>query len=240
LTETPSDVQPLAPAAVIRLAGPKDRRMSTMRWGLVPPWAPDLGFGVAHTLAGAERVATRLTTRQAMRRRRCLIPASAFIERKVENGRLRQVRTQLKEGGPFAFAGLWESWRSPLGEEAETFAVIAVAPSNTHPNGFPVVFDPRDYALWLDPEPRQFDRQLHLLRPPNEKQWQVEAVRAKDEAERLRSDYEDLRRRGLEARQASAALRHAVRSKAERMCELTRELKEHAARFDRLRELRRD
>ncbi len=159
------EIVPPASAPVLRLDDAGGRRLSLLRWGLVPAWAPDLGFGQVCINARAESALTKPAFRQALRRRRCLVPADAFHAAAVENGRIRQHRVERTDGAPFTFAGLWESWCSPAGETVETFALVTAGVTAIRPHGLPVVIESRNHALWLDPAATQFDRQLRLLRP---------------------------------------------------------------------------
>ena len=86
-----------------------------MRWGLVPSWAKDLKVGNRMFNARGETVAERPAFRTAFRRRRCLVLADAFYEWQKVAGGKRPMRITLKSGEPFAFAGLWETWRDPSG-----------------------------------------------------------------------------------------------------------------------------
>ena len=160
------NVAPMQWAPIVRLDGVGVRRLANLRWGLVPGWAPDLSFGAICATARSETAATRPAFRAAIRRRRCLVPADAYYEWKVLKGRLQLHRVELVTAVPFAFAGLWESWQAPTGEVTETFAIITTAPASIHSrDGQPVILEPRDHGLWLDPAPAQFDRQIRLLRP---------------------------------------------------------------------------
>ncbi len=180
------NVAPLQFAPALRLDGAGSRRLSLLRWGLVPSWAPDLSFGAICTNARAETITTRPAFRHAVRRRRCLVPADAYYEWKVVKGRVQLHRVESAAGSPFTFAGLWESWQSPEGQTTETFALVTVAPSAVHiRDGQPVIIEARDHNLWLDPSPTQFDRQLRLLRP-------LAAGRLKaTPVERVREDRDD-------------------------------------------------
>ena len=64
-----------------------------------------------------------------MRRRRCLFPADGFYEWKDEGGRKRPFCMRPKDGEPIAFAGLWETWMGPNGEEMETAAIVTTQPT---------------------------------------------------------------------------------------------------------------
>ena len=91
--------------------------------------------------------------RNAMRRRRCLLPADGFYEWKVEGSRKRPFCIRPKNGGPIAFAGLWETWMGPNGEETETAAIITTAAgrglAGLH-DRMPVILPPDAFDLWLD------------------------------------------------------------------------------------------
>ena len=55
-------------------------RASLMRWGLIPSWAADPSIGARTINARAESAATKLSFREPLQRKRCLIPADAFFE----------------------------------------------------------------------------------------------------------------------------------------------------------------
>ena len=86
-----------------------------------------------------------------MRRRRCLVPADGFYEWKREGGRNRPYCVRPKQEGPIAFAGLWESWMGPNGEEMETAAIVTTAANREllHER-MPVIVPPEAFDLWLD------------------------------------------------------------------------------------------
>src|SRR3982751_5040237 len=70
------NVAPTQQVPVVRLGGAGDRRLDLLRWGLLPGWAKDVGDGFIN--ARAETAAEKPAFRQALRRRRCLIPADGF------------------------------------------------------------------------------------------------------------------------------------------------------------------
>ena len=69
---------------------------------------------------------------------------------------------------PFAFAGLWEHWELAEREPIETCTIITTEPNklmqNIH-NRMPVILNPQDYDLWLDPTMQQVETVNRLLRP---------------------------------------------------------------------------
>ena len=103
------------------------RRLDLLRWGLVPRWAKDLGIGAKAINARGETLAEKPMFRDAFRRRRCIVPATAFYEWKREGKAKQPFAIGLQSGEPLALGGLWERWQSPAGETVETFAIVTVA-----------------------------------------------------------------------------------------------------------------
>ena len=93
-------------------------RLEMFHWGLIPSWAKDPSIGNRMINARAETLAEKPAFRTALRRRRCLVPADGFYEwRKEGDGKRKTpMYVRMKSGKPFAFAGLWETWRAPDGE----------------------------------------------------------------------------------------------------------------------------
>ncbi len=143
------------------VAGPGEgragRHLVLLRWGLIPSWAKDPAIGARMINARAETLAEKPAFRSAFRQRRCLIPADGFYEwQKRDTGPKQPYRIAGRDGGPFAFAGLWERWRDPAeGRDIESCAIITTGAnallSPIH-NRMPVVLAPESYDLWLGPE----------------------------------------------------------------------------------------
>jgi putative SOS response-associated peptidase YedK len=150
------NIAPAQPVAVIR-QNPKEpkRTFGLVRWGLIPYWAKDASIGFKTINAMSETAAEKPAFRDAMSRRRCLIPADGFYE---------WLRVGVKEKQPysffmmddsvFAFAGLWERWRDPAGEALETCTILTTKPNSlvadVH-DRMPLILRQEDYDLWLDP-----------------------------------------------------------------------------------------
>lgn len=108
------------------------RNAEWLHWGLVPSWAKDLSIGSRMINARAETLAEKPSFRAAFARRRCLIPANGFYEwQKSASGKgpTQPYFISIKEGKAFAFAGLWEVWRSPEGEEVKSCTIITTTPN---------------------------------------------------------------------------------------------------------------
>jgi putative SOS response-associated peptidase YedK len=129
------------------------RRFALVRWGLIPSWVKDPRTFSLLINARGESVVEKPAFRAAMRRRRCLFPADGFYEWKAEGARKRPYFIRPKSGGPLAFAGLWETWTGPNGEEQETAAIVTTNANRTcaaiH-DRMPVIVEPAAFDLWLD------------------------------------------------------------------------------------------
>ena len=124
-----------------------------MRWGLIPFWAKDYSIGNRMINARAETVDTSAAFRRAFERRRCLVVADGFYEwLKVGKARV-PMRVALSSGEPFAFAGLWETWRSPEGEQVASCTIITTTPNAVMEpvhNRMPVILSRDAESEWLD------------------------------------------------------------------------------------------
>jgi putative SOS response-associated peptidase YedK len=146
------NVAPTQPIPIVRVEEGK-RHFALVRWGLIPSWVKDpKGFSLLINARG-ESAADKPAFRAAMKRRRCLVPADGFYEWKAVGGRKVPYYVRLKSGGPLAFAGLWETWTGPNGEEMETTAIVTTnanrALSFIH-DRMPVIVPPEGFDLWLD------------------------------------------------------------------------------------------
>ena len=134
----------------------------------MPSWAKDVKIGYSTINARAEEAATKPAFREALRKRRCLIPADAFYEWARRDAKNKQpFAIGLRSGEPYAFAGLWERWCPKGGEALETFSILTTDANEVldpiH-NRMPVILEPKDYSRWL--EPAAVERlPVDLLRP---------------------------------------------------------------------------
>jgi putative SOS response-associated peptidase YedK len=141
-----------------------------MRWGLIPFWAKDPGIAFKMINARAETVATKPAFREAIRKRRCLIPADAFYEW-LKNGKAKTPFCfTMVDDSIFAFAGIWASWRNPEGQTIKTCSIITTTPNSlcadVH-DRMPVILPDDAYALWLDPGFQKADAICDVLKPFN-------------------------------------------------------------------------
>ncbi len=146
------NVAPTQPIPIVRLADGK-RQFALVRWGLLPSWVKDPKTFTLLINARGESVIDKPALRAAMKRRRCLIPADGFYEWKAMGARKQPYFVRLKSGAPMAFAGLWECWTGPNGEELETAAIVTTGANRTlapiHER-MPVIVPPEAFDLWLN------------------------------------------------------------------------------------------
>ena len=172
------NVAPTQPVPIVRLAE-GERRFALVRWGLIPAWVKDpKGFSLLINARG-ESVNDKPAFRNAMKRRRCLFPADGFYEWKVEGGRRRAFHARRPGGGPLAFAGLWETWTGPNGEELETAAIVTTQANRemgTVHHRAPVILPPEQFDLWLDTANVDANTATALLAPAPEGSMEVYEV----------------------------------------------------------------
>jgi putative SOS response-associated peptidase YedK len=155
---------------VVRLdAEAQQRELALLRWGLIPFWAKDAKISYTTINAKAEAVATRPAFREALKCRRCLVPADGFYEWQAVDAKTKQPwAIALKDSSSLAFAGLWDTWKDKTtGLPLETYTIITTEPneltSKLH-DRMPVILAPRDYDRWLAPaDPARLP--IDLLRP---------------------------------------------------------------------------
>jgi putative SOS response-associated peptidase YedK len=162
------NIAPTQDIGVVCLDDDGTRRFRMMRWGLLPPFVRDPRAGPPMINARAEGIATRSAYRRAFAERRCLIPADGFYEWTGPKDARRPFLLRPRQGGPIAFAGIWERWRDRQGGEIDSVAIItcdanaAVAPLHDR---MPVVLAPEDYEAWLDCKNTLADLAQDMLRP---------------------------------------------------------------------------
>jgi putative SOS response-associated peptidase YedK len=145
-------VAPSQPIPVVRLAD-GERQFVLMRWGLIPGFVKDPKTISLLFNARGETVNDRPAFRNAMKRRRCLIPADGFYEWKRDGSSNRPYFVRKKGGGALAFAGLWETWIGPNGEELDTAAIVTTDASpliRPIHHRMPVILEPDAWDMWLD------------------------------------------------------------------------------------------
>jgi len=130
--------------------------LDKFHWGLVPFWAKDISIGNKMINARAESVAEKPSFRNAFKKRRCLIPADGFYEWKGQKGDKQPMFITLPDKKPFAFAGLWETWKDKEAPDSiyKSCTIITTQASDSMRDihhRMPAILKPEIYETWLDP-----------------------------------------------------------------------------------------
>ena len=141
-----------------------ERRLSLLRWGLIPSWTGSKAKAFQPINARSETAGTSAMFKEALAQRRCLIPANAFYEWKTRRGGKQPYAIARRDGAPLAFAGVWEWWKPPGGDLVRTFAILTTSANanmrQLHER-MPVVLEPGDWRAWLENAAQAID----LMRP---------------------------------------------------------------------------
>jgi putative SOS response-associated peptidase YedK len=162
------NIAPTQQVAAVRL-GPVDakRHLVWLRWGLIPSRA-DEARGQPLINARSESAAEKPAFRFAFRQRRCLIAADGFYEWRKQDGAKQPFYIRLCDGGPFAFAGLWDRWQKSESEPIESCTILTTdANELVRPlhDRMPVILAAADFERWLDPAITQPEMVQPLLKP---------------------------------------------------------------------------
>ena len=148
------NMAPTRQAPVVRLHPQSGaRQLDLLRWGLVPHWAKDLKSVRQPINARSETAATTPMFRDALLRRRCVVPIDAFYEWQAA-GKAGKIPYAIAraDGQPMAAAGLWEGWRGPGDEVIRSFTILTTAANaalrHLHER-MPVILEAADLPRWL-------------------------------------------------------------------------------------------
>jgi putative SOS response-associated peptidase YedK len=163
------NIAPSQPIPVIR-QHPKEpcRQLSLMRWGLIPYWAKDASGAASTINARSETASTKPAFRDPLKFRRCLIPADGFYEWKRTAAGKQPFCFEVNSGDVFAFAGMWDGWKDSSGQWVKTCSILTTTPNavtSTIHDRMPVILDPDNYDLWLDPGMTDVRVVSELLKP---------------------------------------------------------------------------
>lgn len=129
--------------------------LELMKWGLVPFWAKEANIGYRMINARAESLFDKPAWRQAILKRRCLVPADGFYEWKHPNAKELKIPFYIrpKDLEIFSFAGIWETWEDENGNEWRTYSIITTDAnkemSAVH-DRMPLILSREDEASWLE------------------------------------------------------------------------------------------
>src|SRR5450432_4278506 len=172
------NIAPSQQCPIVRINSKGQRVLSMATWGLVPSWTK--GKPKQKPInAKCETAATSAMFRQAMERRRCLIPADGFYEWQGEKPPKQPYFIHLKSDGQFAFAGLWERWReTPDSEPLDTFTILTTETNDVlrpiHQR-MPVILDQSAFEKWLNRDNKAADV-ADLLKPYDPEKMEAHKV----------------------------------------------------------------
>ena len=186
LTEPNYNVAPSLQIPVV-VRRDQERTLDLMRWGLIPFWAKSASIGNKMINARVETVTEKSAFRNAVQKHRCIIPADAFYEwTAIKDPAAKKPRKQpwciqRSDGAPFAFAGLFESWRDPDGDGSRIRScTILTGPANTamkpiH-DRMPIMVPPTMWESWLDPADPDAGALLASIEAPPSELFAIHAV----------------------------------------------------------------
>ena len=139
---------------VRRRKGDRRNELVMARWGLIPHWAKETKIAYSTINARSETAASKPAFREAFKKGRALVVADGFYEFMKRDGKEKQpYLIRLKGGEPFAFAGLWSTWRSPEGDDVTSYTIMTTKPNELMTkihNRMPVILDADGHDRWLD------------------------------------------------------------------------------------------
>ncbi|HVB61073.1 MAG TPA: SOS response-associated peptidase, partial [Ktedonobacteraceae bacterium] len=130
--------------------------------------AKDESIGAKMINARAETLAEKPSFKRLLRSRRCLIVADGFYEWKKEYGGKTPMYITMKDGQPFAFAGLWDSWQGQDGKPVRTCTIVTTTPNDlvtSIHDRMPAILLPSARDTWLDTSIQDDQALLPLLAP---------------------------------------------------------------------------
>lgn len=164
------------------------REFKMLRWGLIPVWAESSAIGQRLINARAEGAFEKPAFRDAVKSRRCIIPANGFYEwreQSVQSGLDLGIEPPAKakgtykqpylftlaSGAPFVFAGLWDRWKNPQGEWLHTFTILTTEPNallEEFHDRMPCMLDHDAAQVWMNPTLQSPDQLMPVLQamPP--------------------------------------------------------------------------
>ena len=172
------NIAPTQPIPIVRAAreeGGIVRHFALARWAFLPGFVKDPNTFPLLFNARSEGLGQKASFRNALRRRRCLVPADAFYEwHRTGTGKTARSQPYLcrrVDGETMGLAALWETWTGPNGEEVDTACIVtaeANALSAAIHSRLPVVVEREDWAAWLQPDDDAADEAAALLRSPRD------------------------------------------------------------------------
>jgi len=187
LTEANYNVAPTSSVPVVTQRPEQERTLDLMRWGLIPFWAKSASIGAKMINARVETVTEKSAFRNAIKKHRCIIPADAFyewtavVDPTAKKPRKQPWCIQRTDGAPFAFAGMFESWKDPDGDGSRLWSCsIITGPANPamepiH-DRMPIMIPPSQWDAWLDPDDHDAAALVASIQSPPAELFSIHAV----------------------------------------------------------------
>ncbi len=156
-------------------------QLCKVKWGLIPNWAKEVSMGSKMFNARSETLTEKVSFKNLIKRKRCLIPATSFYEWKtIEGSKKKQKhKISLKNNNYFLFAGLWDNWVEPISKQRITSSTIITCEPNSKMaeihNRMPVIFEIDSKNYWLDGGISDLEL-LNLLKPIDSDKILIEIV----------------------------------------------------------------
>ena len=160
------DVRPTEAIPVVNM----ERTLTRMHWGFVPSWAKERPKGAPLINARAEGIESKPTFRKPLRFQRCIIPATGFYEWQTpaSGGKKVKVLFTRTDGDFLALAGLYDTWKTPEGQDLQSCVIITTTPNEVvapiH-DRMPVLLTEDEETAWLSPDETESEFLLSMLRP---------------------------------------------------------------------------
>lgn len=187
------NIAPTQQVVVFRTYPDGTRHLDLLKWGLIPSWAKDPSIGSRMINARSETVDIKPAFRTALKHRRCIIPANGFYEWREVAGKKHPLYVKLKGNKLIMFAGLWDHWKPPEGEVIESCTILTTTTNDLIKHlhdRMPVILDPMDIDLWVDPKVDDPGQLKPLFKPyPSEL---MEMYPVGDQVNSPRNDTSDL------------------------------------------------
>jgi putative SOS response-associated peptidase YedK len=143
-------------------------RIVMMRWGLIPHWAKDESIGTKMINARAETITEKPSFKRLLPSKRCIVPASGYYEWQATETGKQPYYIHAEDGEYLPFAGLYDIWKNPEGEEIYSFTIITTEPTvnlQAIHNRMPVILEPKAEEVWLNPDVTDPGELTPLLHP---------------------------------------------------------------------------
>jgi putative SOS response-associated peptidase YedK len=154
----------------------QDIKLVGMRWGLIPFWAKEPKTKYSMINARVETILDKRAYSRPFKKWRCLIPATGFYEWKKVGKIKTPMHIRLKSKELFAFAGIYNPWKSPSGSYVLSCSIVSTTPNNIMEpihNRMPVILQKKDESTWINPEHEDTEKLLGLLKPYPDRQLEA-------------------------------------------------------------------